>query len=106
MAKSSGSDRPERSHVSDPGPDFDPCHICRTLRGVHAVWENSGQIQHVFSEHGELVQVDPDTVGQQSPSDASASPRILIAPQPDLALRKLLLTKGILTQADLDTLGG
>lgn len=97
-----GFDRPERQNISDPGPDFDPCDICKTLRRVHEEWEGLGQIQHKFSEHGELVQVD------QTSSDAPPEPatRILVAPQPDLALRKLLLVKGILTKEDLDTLSG
>lgn len=58
-------------------------------------------MQHMFSEHGELVQVDPETVGQAPPAPDSP-PRILIAPQPDLVLRKLLVDKGIVTQAEID----
>lgn len=103
MSDEAGTGRPERGHVSDPGNQYDECRACGKRRHEHSVLEQSGSVRHRFSEAGELVEVAPP--GQ----DASATPaetRILVVPQPDLALRALLVSRGLLTQEEVDALRG
>ena len=65
------------------------CSICGVLRSEHTELEKSGDRKHRFSENDELRMVNPPS--QPKPRTNSV----------DLALRTILLARGLITRDDL-----
>lgn len=74
------------------------CAICDIGKVEHENLERHGVRRHRFSETGELeVITDPTKVGKKKTERSI----IQIMPAPDLALRALLKSRGILSDEDL-----
>lgn len=81
----------------------DPCKVCGVPLVEHTVKETVGEIMHRHSKDGQLVRVSRDKGTEQTPSSESHGRQIniVVSPAPDLALRRLLVELGVLTEAQL-----
>lgn len=80
-----------------------PCAWCGIPKAEHARREGTRETNHRWAagKEGGITLVDDGPAAAQ-PGNA---PRIAIMPAPDLALRRLLVSKGILTEDELGALG-
>lgn len=74
------------------------CGLCSRGEGEHAALEELGQINHRFSENGNLEQIDRSTPKKQP----RAVPTVVGAY--DMELRRILLDKGIISHEDFTAL--
>lgn len=75
------------------------CYICGGIgRGPHSQKEQSGEVNHKFSENGDLVPV------QRGSAQRPSNPQVIVAGAIDAPLRRLLIKKGILTDEDFSSL--
>ena len=90
-----------------PSQDDAECAWCKTSRSQHKALEDSGQIHHTWgaSRTGGITVAETNTPGNRVRLQQPAGPSVIVVPAPDLHLRRLLLDKGILTQAEYDALG-
>lgn len=74
------------------------CFICGVGRLPHQMGEETGDIKHAFSLDSKMERSTVRTGG-----DKKARPAVMITvvPTPDLALRKLLIERGIINADDL-----
>lgn len=79
----------------------DTCQICGKGWREHQDLTNRGIINHEFSRNGELTPVDrsPKKKQQKSPNE------VMVVPGVDLLVRRLLVEKGVLSEADLADAG-
>lgn len=78
-----------------------PCCFCGVAKDIHLAQEKVGDKQHRWSQDSSnMVVVDRETA--QTPSAPGTN--VILAPQPDLALRRLLVDRGVLTEGDLEIL--
>lgn len=80
--------------------DHDECAHCSLTRDQHKAAESAGEVNHVFSTDGSLTQVMPKT----SKTEPRGGQNVVIAPAPDLMLRKLLVELGVITQEQFEGL--
>lgn len=71
----------------------DRCGICTMDSATHKVAEESGNVNHGFSATGKLI--------PPNKNEPKAAPVRTIIAVPDLALRALLVRKGVITSEDL-----
>lgn len=70
------------------------CPICGKDQETHRMLEQQGILNHQFSSDGSLVPVD------HKPKSAARRNEVLVVPGVDIALRNLLIRKGILSDSD------
>lgn len=85
------------------------CKICSVPRVTHERQERAGQIKHAWSADGEFGASELEmgsrggVVGKKTLGGGQAV-NIMVSPAPDVMLRELLVQKGLLTRAEVDTL--
>lgn len=85
--------------MDDPGIRLELCEICSVDRPTHRNRESRGELNHRFSEEGELVQLERPTPRQQQPSRIQTMVGAI-----DFELRRVLLEKGIINNEDFAAL--
>jgi hypothetical protein len=75
------------------------CALCSRGSEEHKELEERGEINHRFSESGNLEQIDRST-----PRKQQARPTAAVIGAIDIDLRRILLKKGIITNADFAAL--
>lgn len=78
----------------------DQCLVCGIYKPEHDKAEFLRTVNHRFSNDGALEALPKPPPGKKSPS----RPQIMVVGAVDVALRQLLVDKGILTHEDLATL--
>jgi len=86
--------------------DDQRCKTCGVPRTEHFVKEAAGEIKHSHTLTGQLVRSTLTDSPQSGSTETSPLNRvnIMVAPAPDLALRRLLVDLGVVTQAQLDAM--
>lgn len=74
------------------------CFVCGVERLPHQIREQSGEIMHQFALDGAVKRSTLRVGGQQR---ARPTVMITVVPTPDLALRKLLIEKGIIAADEI-----
>lgn len=82
--------------------DHDECAHCSLTRDQHKTAESAGRVNHMFSVDGSLAPVE--RTPPQAPQ--GGAPQIIVAPAPDIMLRKMLLELGVITQEQYQRLFG
>lgn len=76
------------------------CSFCGTPYLAHKAQEQSGQMFHMWARHGDPVR----EVVKERP--AAEQQQVVIAPAPDILLRRLLRDTGVISQEQYDGLFG
>jgi hypothetical protein len=76
----------------------DRCGVCSRGNQEHIELEERGEINHKYSENGDLVRIDRSTPRKQQNRPTAVIGAI------DIDLRRILLKKGIITNADFAAL--
>lgn len=78
------------------GADYPLCALCGASKGEHTALERSGELHHRW---GASRSAGLDVVETNMPqSRPDPAPSVIIAPAPDLVLRKALFELGVLTE--------
>lgn len=85
--------------MSEGNPSIYPtCSHCPRAEKEHKAAEREGVVRHKFNTNGQLIPVDPATVGKP---EQPQQPRSVTTPA-DPILRYLLIQAGVITVEDLD----
>lgn len=82
--------------------DHEGCSFCPRTADQHKAAESAGEVQHRFSSTGQLVQIDRTSPSSQSQPLGGQS--VIVAPAPDIALRRLLVSLGVISEDQYEAL--
>lgn len=79
------------------------CFVCGRSQAEHAADEGTGRINHAFSSDGRM---ERSTVRAGKVAKPRPTVMITVVPAPDIALRRLLEMKGLITSTEVRELDG